>query len=338
MRPPRFWQNPPDAPGWQARALAPASALWRLGGRLRAARARPFKAPVPVVCVGNLTAGGAGKTPLVAALAGELAAMGHAVHVLSRGYGGTIAGPHRVNPVADTAAITGDEPLLHALIAPTWVARDRGVGARAAAAAGASVIVMDDGFQNPALVKDIAILAVDAADGFGNRRVIPAGPLREPLAEGLARADVAVLIGLEADRAGAMARWPGPPGLPVIGAEITPVETGLDLRGQPVVAFAGIGKPEKFFDTLRGMGADLVDAIPFDDHYNFPVAVLNRLTGQAKRAGAALVTTEKDAVRLPAKFRREVMVLPVRLQFADDASTGVVRDLLSRLPLPARSE
>ena len=332
MRPPRFWQNPPETPGWQARALAPASALWQLGAKIRAARTQAYEAPVPVICVGNLTAGGAGKTPLVAALVAELAAMGHAPHVLSRGYGGKTAGPHLVDPTADSAAEVGDEPLLHALFAPTWVARDRAAGARAAAESGASAIVMDDGFQNPAVIKEIAILAVDAEDGFGNRRVIPAGPLREALTPGLARADLAVLIGTPEMRARAMATWPGPAGLPVIGAEISPAETGLDLQGQPVVAFAGIGRPEKFFDTLRGMGAQLVEAIAFDDHYLFPDAVLNRLISQARRAGAALITTEKDAVRLPARFRREVMVLPVRLRFADDAGGAAVRGLLHRLP------
>jgi len=314
MRAPAFW----DAPaGVLARALAPVSVLWRLGARLRAWRAVPWRAPVPVIVVGNLTAGGAGKTPLVAALIPRLAAAGLAPHVLSRGYGGRLAGPHRVEPGRDTAAEVGDEPLMLAALAPVWIARDRAAGARAAVAAGAGAILMDDGFQNHALVSDLSILAVDAVAGFGNGRVIPAGPLREPVEEGLARVARVVLIGTPAARAAACRRWPALAGAAPLGAEIAPVATGLDLTGMPVVAFAGIGRPVKFFATLAAMGAWLVETVPFADHHAYSPAVLRRLISAARRRGAMLVTTEKDAIRLPPAFRGEVVVVQVRLDLDD---------------------
>ena len=319
MRAPDFWWRAPERPGALARALAPAAALWRLGGWLRARRIRPWRAAVPVICVGNLVAGGAGKTPLVTALLPRLAALGLTAHVLSRGHGGRVRGPHRVDPDRDSARAVGDEPLLLAALAPVWVARDRAAGARAAARAGADVIVMDDGLQNPGLVKDLSILAVDAETGFGNGRVIPAGPLREPAAAGLARADLLVLIGPEGARAAAPRRWPLLQTRPRIGAALAPMATGLDLSGLAVVAFAGIARPAKFFATLEGMGARLVARVPFADHQPYAPAVLRRLVAEARRADAMLVTTEKDAVRLPPAFRREVVALPVRLEIDDEA-------------------
>ena len=312
MKAPAFWWNPPGRAGWQARALAPAAALWRLAAGVRRHRARPYRAPVPVVVVGNLVAGGAGKTPLVAALVMRLVGAGRAVQVVSRGYGGRLRGPHRVDPARDSHREVGDEALMLAALAPVWVARDRAAGVRAAAETGAELILMDDGFQNPGVAADSAILVVDAVQGFGNGRLIPAGPLRETVVEGLARAERVVVVGTPAERAAAVACWPGLSG--AVPARLVPLETGLSLAGQPVVAFAGIGRPEKFFETLRGMGAAVVEAIPFADHCDYAPAVLRRLLRTARGAGAMLVTTEKDAARLPAAFRREVMVVQVRLE------------------------
>ncbi|GMG81802.1 tetraacyldisaccharide 4'-kinase [Paralimibaculum aggregatum] len=333
MRAPGFWSAPRRAPGLAARLLAPASLLWRLGGWLRALRTRPGRAPVPVICIGNLTAGGAGKTPLVLALAARLAAAGHAPAIVSRGHGGRLRGPHRVDPRADSAADVGDEPLLLAETAPTWIARDRGAGAAAAAASGAGLVLLDDGAQNPSLAKDLTILAVDAGAGFGNGRVIPAGPLREPLETGLARAGLAVLIGPPGARAAARAAWPELAGLPLAEAELRPPHTGLDLGGMPVVAFAGIGRPAKFFETLAGLGAELRETHGFPDHHAYPEAVLRRLLRAARGQGAMLVTTEKDAVRLPERWRREVMALPVRLEPLDWAPLDAA--LAAVLPAPA---
>lgn len=316
MKAPRFWSNPPDRPGWQARLLTPAAWLWRLGAWWRGRGVAPYRAPVPVICIGNLTAGGAGKTPMVAALLERLVAQGQTPHVVSRGHGGRLVGPHRVDPDRDSHQDVGDEPLLLAAFAPVWVARDRAAGVEAAVEAGAGLIVMDDGFQNPSVAKDRSILMVDAGSGagtgFGNGRLIPAGPLREPVAAGLARADVVVLVGTEAERWAAVARWPGLAG--AVTARLVPRETGLSLAGEKVLAFAGIGRPGKFFATLKGMGAEIVEAVPFADHCGYPPAVLRRLQRRALAAGAMLVTTEKDAVRLPPDFRREVVVVQVYLE------------------------
>lgn len=315
MRAPAFWSRPP---GLEAALLAPFGHLW---GRVTAARAlRPgTRVGVPVICVGNLTAGGTGKTPAVLALARRLAARGVRVAIVSRGHGGRARGPVRVDPARHGAGEVGDEPLLLADAAPTYVARDRLAGCRQAVAEGAGAILLDDGFQNPAVAKDLAIVVIDAAAGFGNGRCIPAGPLREPVAGGLARAGIVLLVGPPADRAAFRAGEARLAGRPVVEAEIRPVDTGTDWQGRRVLAFAGIGRPEKFFATLRALGADLVAAHGFPDHAPYPRAMLERLSRDAAAARAMLVTTDKDAVRLPAWFRGRAVPLPVTLEPASAA-------------------
>ncbi|HET6522379.1 MAG TPA: tetraacyldisaccharide 4'-kinase [Geminicoccaceae bacterium] len=312
MRAPEFWTRDGPLP----RLLGPLGAAYGLAGRVRAALATPRRAPVPVVCVGNLTVGGTGKTPLALALAGHLAATGRRPHLLTRGYGGRLRGPLRVDPTRHDAAAVGDEALLLAGAAPTWLARDRAAGALAAAAAGAGVVVMDDGYQNPTLAKDLALVVVDGATGFGNGRLLPAGPLREPVAEGLRRASALVVVG--PDRAG-VARL-APPGLPILEAEIRPAADAPDLSGRRVLAFAGIGRPDKLFDLLRAEGAELVAARAFADHHAYRRPEVEALLAEAARLGALPVTTAKDAVRLPADLRRHVAVLPVALALGDPAA------------------
>ena len=303
--------------------------FWRVGGWLRAAKARPAAGGVPVICVGNLTVGGAGKTPMVAALMQRLAGQGIAVHVVSKGHGGVTRGPYRVALERHDFRDVGDEPLMLAALGTVWVSRDRAAGVRAAAAEGAELVLLDDGLQNPHVVKDRTIVMVDAVQGFGNGRVIPAGPLREPVERGLARADLVVLVGSPEARAAAPGRWPALAGMRLLGAELRPVETGLPIAGEPVIAFAGIARPEKFFETLRGMGARLVAARGFPDHHPYRPAVMRRLVAEARRAGAMLVTTEKDAVRLPADLRREVLTVQVRLEPEDwEAIDALVRSVM----------
>jgi tetraacyldisaccharide 4'-kinase len=296
-----------------ARLLAPLAAVGAAATRRRLARGPRARAGVPVICVGNLTAGGAGKTPTAIALAERLAARGRAVHVLSRGHGGRLAGPLRVDPARHAATDVGDEPLLIASFAPVWIGADRAASARAAAEAGAEALVLDDGFQNPGLVQDLALLVVDAGYGFGNGRVMPAGPLREPVEAGLARADLVLAIGADAARARLVADWPALASCPLLAGALEPLATGMDWRGLRALAFAGIARPEKFFETLRALGVELVAARSFEDHAPYDGRALARLEAEARAARAQLVTTEKDMVRLPAGFRAQVLVLPVRL-------------------------
>lgn len=309
MRAPDFWAEDGVLP----RVLAPVAAAFAGAGLLRRAIARPVAVGVPVVCVGNLVVGGAGKTPLVLSLLAALNARGVAAHALSRGYGGRQVGPLRVDPSAHDAAEVGDEALLLARAAPTWVARDRPAGARAAVAAGAAAMVMDDGFQNPSLKKDLSILAVDGGTGFGNGRVMPAGPLREPVRRGLRRADAVVLIG--ADQRDVVRQLGSGPRL--YRADLVPAAGSERLAGRRVLAFAGIGRPAKLFASLKNLGAELVETRAFPDHHPYRPAEVEEMIARARALEALPVTTEKDAVRLPPGEREKVEVLAVTLTWQD---------------------
>lgn len=326
MRAPDFWAAPEPntttSPSLYPTLLGPLSLAYDLVGRLRRATARPDKVAVPVICVGNLVAGGAGKTPVALALVKSLRERGVAAHVLTRGYGGTEAGPLAVDPSAHDAAGVGDEALVLARTAPTWVARDRVAGAHAAAAAGAQSIVMDDGFQNPALTKDLSLLVIDGGYGFGNGRVIPAGPLRERPARGLGRADAVVIIG--ADRQGITPRIPR--SLMLLRADLEPDPDAAGLHGRKVVAFAGIGRPQKLFDSLRGLGAELAAQRGFPDHHPYSAADLDELRATAKAEDAVLVTTEKDAARLSADQRAGITVLRVDVVWRNTALLDALLD------------
>jgi tetraacyldisaccharide 4'-kinase len=317
---PAFWRRG----GGQVlpRLLAPFAAVTAAVTAHRVARSG-WRAPVPVICCGNVTVGGAGKTTVALDLGRRLVAQGCAVHFLIRGYGGRVRGPHRVAS-GDTAAMVGDEALLLAAVAPCWVGGDRAASAREAVAAGARVLVLDDGLQNPTLHKDLSLLVVDGATGFGNGHVLPAGPLREPIAAGAARCQAAVLIG--ADSSGAARALPA--GLPVLRARLVPAPEAAALAGQRVLAFAGIASPEKFFATLAEIGCVLADQVAFADHHAFAERELAELLARAARLQAVPVTTAKDAVRLPDAIRAQVRVVEVALKWEE---TEVLEALLAGL-------
>jgi len=316
MRAPDYWQKEGLLPA----LLSPLGQLYGYSVRTRERNAKPFRPKASVLCVGNLTAGGSGKTPVAIALAHMMAARGFKPVFLSRGYGGRLHGPVLVQPAHHHAADVGDEPLLLAAHARTVVSRDRAAGARLADSLAADVIVMDDGFQNFQIAKDVSLLVIDASSSFGNGRMIPAGPLREPIAQGLARADGVVLVGNGnpslSDFAGPIAR-----------VQLIPTAPE-SLAQHRVIAFAGIGRPDKFFATLADMNVRVVLTKSFPDHHRFGAVEIAALKQAADAAGALLVTTEKDYVRLDPESRRGIIAVPVHAAFTE---TAVVEGLLDRL-------
>jgi tetraacyldisaccharide 4'-kinase len=311
--------------------LSPIAALYAAATARRVARPG-WQLPVPVICCGNATAGGAGKTTVTLDIGQRLANRGVAAHFLTRGYGGTLKGPAQVDLDRHDSRAVGDEALLLASTRPTWVAGDREAGGRAAVAAGAQAIVMDDGLQNPGLVKDLSLLVVDGNYGFGNGRIIPAGPLREPVAAAAARCRAAVLIG--DDESGVLAQLP--PSLPVLRARLVPGPEAELLVGQPVFAFCGIANPRKFFNTLQEAGAVVAGRMPYADHYPFDAGDLRELLAEADRLRAIPITTAKDYVRIPAAFRSRVKVLTIRLRWDEPLAIEALLDpLAQRVPIPA---
>lgn len=317
--------------GALASVLAPLGALYGHAAAKRMAEDAAYRSRLPVICIGNFTAGGGGKTPTAIALAACLKTMGRKPAFLSRGYGGTAKGPVRVE--GQSADEVGDEPLLLAEVAPTFVAVDRVAGAKAIEASGADIIVMDDGFQNPSLAKDISLIVVDAASGLGNGLVMPAGPLRAPLAGQIARADALAVIG-DGNKAASLIETFERAGKPVLHAKIAPDCDARWLGVLPVIGFAGIARPAKFFATLRGNGARLVESHPFPDHHRFKEREAQRLLKAADAQGAMLVTTQKDWARLPdddeesavTELKNRSRPFPIVVRFEDDAK---LQELLS---------
>lgn len=314
MKAPHFWSAGLDPRSREAAPmtrllLTPLAFAYRLGVQRKLKKAMPVSVDIPVICVGNLTVGGVGKTPVVAAIRGVLAARGMRAATLSRGYGGRAEGVVRVQPDTHTAADVGDEPLMLAASGESWISRDRVAAAREMQADGVQVIVMDDGHQNPSLHKDLSFVVIDAAAPFGNGHLLPKGPLREPVIDGLARAQGVILMG-EGD-------VPAPVTLaasPVLRAAVAPVDA---MPEGPLVAFAGIGRPLKFFDALKAAGADLREAVGYGDHHVYSEGEMKFLHKLASHHSARLITTTKDHVRLSQPEQQRVLAFPVVARFED---------------------
>ena len=333
---PRWWYMREGAPAPITRALLkPASWIWAAATARRIAKADLVDPGIPVICVGNLTVGGVGKTPIVRELALRLQSRGQRAFVLTRGHGGRLAGPVLVDPARHTAGDVGDEPLMLARDLPVIVAKARAAGALEAVAEGADIIVMDDGHQNPSVRKTLSLVVVDGETRdrewpFGDGSVFPSGPMREPLKVGLARADAVIILvppDLDAADPELVALFAGTPVLTarLVAAEAPPAG--------PLLAFAGVGKPWKVERALRAAGADLVDFAAFPDHKPYDEAALKALAAHAQAHGAGLVTTEKDWVRLPAAWRARVAAWPVRARFDDEAALdALMLATLTRLP------
>ncbi|MDA7947323.1 MAG: tetraacyldisaccharide 4'-kinase [Hyphomicrobiaceae bacterium] len=329
---------PPEAPSWwyakkglQPLLLAPAAFLWDLATRLRWHFTRPARSKLPVICIGNLTVGGAGKTPAAIAIAQLLIKDRIRPVFLTRGYGGASKRPHLVNLEEDGADKVGDEPLLLARVAPVIVSADRAAGAVLAEQQNADVIIMDDGFQNPTLAKDFAFVVVDRDVGVGNGWVMPSGPLRAGLQFQLKKAQALVLPGT-GNAAASLIETAREKGIVALDAEIVAQEDTGWLRDKPLVAFAGIAHPEKFFATLDATGGEVVHRARFPDHHTFTAADADELLEIARKKGAQLVTTEKDFVRIQGTgslglLKSKARALPVALQFKDQ---GKVRRILAR--------
>ena len=324
VREPGWWYG--SSASWQAKALSPVARLWAAAADRRITRASPVKAALPVICIGNFTAGGTGKTPLSIHVAGLLTARGERPVFLTRGYGGRIKGPHAVNPALDTARDVGDEPLLLARHAPVIVARDRVAGAALAASDSGlsppSVIVMDDGLQNPGLAKDLTIAVVDSRRGTGNGLVIPAGPLRASIDLQLGLADAIVVNRAPGAPAGSAVAdglrksFPGP----VIEASVEPDGAALDLAGATVITVAGIANPARFTALVEGLGAEIVRRFEFADHHALTEQEASAVLAAAKASGARIVTTEKDLARLSgekgAAGELAALAIPVPIRIA----------------------
>ncbi len=323
MLAPEFWEGRDHTARLASAVLSPIGRIYGATVAWKHKHARPYRARAKVVCVGNLTVGGTGKTPIAIAIARLLSLRGSKTIFLSRGYGGKERGPTFVNLAHNKRELVGQATILLAGSAATIVARDRKAGAELADEAHADVIIMDDGHQNFALEKDLSLVVVDAQSGFGNGHILPAGPLRESISQGLARADAVILTG---DGDPDLRKFKGP----AMRAHFAPASE-TNLRGQRVVAFAGTGRPEKFFDTLKSLGAEFVEATPFEDHHEYTAAEIARLKAKAHNSGALLITTEKDFARLSPAERTDVATLPITATF-DNPS--IIEGLLGSL-LPA---
>jgi tetraacyldisaccharide 4'-kinase len=317
MRAPAYWtiRHGRDAAPMLRFLMSPLGWLYGHSVARRLANTTPVALPIPVISLGNLTVGGTGKTPLARLIATELSHLLEGpVAIVSRGYGGSLTGPVRVDPNVHSAMEVGDEPLMLAQDGPVIVSRDRLLGGQFGAEQGMAALILDDAHQNPALVKDLSIVVVDGETGFGNGCLVPAGPLRESVRKGLARADLVIVMGdVTDDTIEDLAGFEGP----ILNGDLYPEPVMIEGK---VLGFCGIGRPEKFDATLKDLGLDVVDMYPFPDHHPYSTRDIKLLEDSGREYGATLVTTQKDFVRLPASFAQNVRVINVAAQMSDPAA------------------
>ena len=324
MRAPKFWRTDNAL----SRFLEPFGHIVGVITTRRMNKAKPLRVDVPVICVGNLSVGGTGKTPIAASIAANLSNRGKNPAILMRGYGGRLKGPTRVEASIHTINDVGDEALLHTATAPVWVARNRALSALSAIKSGADTLIMDDGHQHNTLAKALTFLVIDGYAGFGNGRITPAGPLREPAESGLARAQVAILMGPAPHRIEeGLAKH-----IQVLRARLAPGPEWRHLQGRKVIGFAGIGDPEKFLNTLNAAGAHVVAFHPFSDHYGYVDADIQSILDEAFAVDALPVTTEKDAIRLSLDQRQQVNILTVGVEWEDKTKLDRLLDSIIEKP------
>ena len=309
MKTPSFWH----ADGFIPKLLEPLAQLYKCLSFLERSLRSKTKIDIPVLCIGNLISGGAGKTPIALSI-GQILNVKHNISFLTRGYGGIEAGPIEVNPDEHSSYEVGDEALILSEVGPTWVSRNRTAGAIAAKNAGFEIVIMDDGFQHTSLVKTLSFVIIDGPYGFGNGRLIPAGPLREPIYSGLKRADVIVLVGEVNPSIIELL----PNNKPLLRASLVPAEMGTQLSNNNVIGFAGIGRPTKFLETLEKMGLNIIDFVAFPDHYRFRESEIRELYEKATEVDAILVTTFKDIKRVPKSVAHLCQPIGITVVWEDD--------------------
>ena len=324
---PNFWLEPKFKQSFLPYLLYPISLFWLGLSKIKVKLNSSYQSPIPIICVGNLTVGGNGKTPTALKIRCLLKDLGYKPHILSRGYRARIKGPHLVDPLTDSFVDVGDEALLMASYGSTWISRNRSAGVKAAINSGADVIVLDDGYQNQSIEKNLSILVIETSIGFGNGYLIPAGPLRENISHGMKKADLIITIGDQSTQDDFRSKNPFLKEFPVIQARLKPKENTLNLKGEKVVAFAGIAHPSKFKATLENLGAIIISFRAFSNHKPFGMRQLNKLLLEAKTKKAILVTTQKDFVRIPSELQDNFKAIEVELEI--DAQNFLLKKLLS---------
>lgn len=325
---PNFW-NTRDSK-W-VKALLPISKLYGAVSSFKVNKVSPEKAAIPVVCIGNVVLGGAGKTPTVDLVCEIFHKYNLTPHILTGGYGGYLKNVIRVDPAHHSYLQVGDEALLSAEVAPTWVGRNRINSAKAATLAGADVLVMDDGFQNNSIFKDFKILVVDSGQSFGNEFLFPAGPLRESVEGGIKKSDIVLIIGEKNEyienRVKAVNK-----DIPLFYAKIQPQDNINIAPKSKVIGFCGIGYPAKFKKTLKELEVDLLDFIAFSDHHPYTITEIQKLIKSAQRTGARLVTTRKDFIKIPEVFRGQLTVIDIKLSFTGESFEAIMLEKLALQP------